>query len=209
MGAGEFYDVLDTRFHADAPRLSEELPITQREARFLSATVYREVAERRAHLRGAWPDQMPIEATLTAFERYQHWTTLPQRPNVADSDYPAARVADAIAVADHVVHFYMNFVYLRDGLFSVLAEHLSPQAVAARCSKFVQGQGRGGRQPMRRLRNAVAHGRWTYEAPATLVYWDRASPTAFTRYTCSVDDLNFYMRVVTRVGWPALAALAE
>ena len=198
-----FLHELDRRFRTDAPRLSEWVGLSPVQAQDLCATIHAEVSGQRKRLLLAWPNDVPMKIRLTIVERYHLWTTLEKVVPNADG-LPPDQVEAATFAAEFIVHFYMSFVYLTDGLFSVLKEKLPEESVTRACATFI----RDPKQRLRHLRNAVSHGRWSLEPPDQLKFWDGPQGAHLKEYTCSKDELEFYSRLITRTGWPALVALA-
>ena len=97
---------------------------------------------------------------------------------------------DPILVRAHVMtSLYVSFVWLRDSILGPVCEEL-PEGSALRAVRDFLGSGKP-----RRLRNAIAHGRWTYLPNFDgLECWDGRPLTRFTVQEGELNDWQLLSR---------------
>lgn len=141
-----------------------DVPINARSQ--LGSSVYAEVAALGEVEHNRLRRMMAVspEAYLDEMGAFQRW-----------SDIAHDLRADPVIVRAHVMtQLYVAFVWLRDSLLGPAADAVPSHSVTRCVIEFFRTGER------RRLRNAVAHGRWRYMADfAGLDCWDGTPPTHF------------------------------
>ena len=117
-------------------------------------------------------------------------------------DLARASTAPPVVRATVMTELYVAFVWLRDALLDPLRKALNPQSITASVIDFLRSDER------RALRNAVAHGRWTYLPDFSgLEYWD-GRPT-LVRREIEQSVLNDWQMLGRGLIISVLLALAE
>jgi hypothetical protein len=139
---------LDEQMRRWSTRLRDELKITPPESNALASTIAMEVQglsfEAKERVRGS--SLIPLTARIDELSALQKWMDLIQRSN----PHPA------VVRAQVVTELYLCFVYLGEACFRVLRKELPAGSVTRKCCKFLD------ENPVRALRNAVAHSNWGY-----------------------------------------------
>lgn len=131
-------------------------------------------------------------------------TTIPIAPETYREEMEAFQQWNNLALLDqhqrnpilvraHVMtNLYVSFVWLRDSVLGPVCEEL-PEWSALRAVRDFLGSGE-----RRRLRNAIAHGRWTYLPNFDgLECWDGRPLTRFTVQDGDIDDWQLLSRGTT------------
>lgn len=112
---------------------------------------------------------------------------------------------DAQRYAILINTLYMNYIYAGDGFFELLKKKAASGSVTKKIAGFIRDN------PLRALRNAVAHGNW-YLTISGIKYFARkgSDPNeSIVSFEASVDDLVFYEKVTSCVAWAALLSAAR
>lgn len=217
----QFLAAIDREIAHFEARIVEEIKIPQTRARAVATTVFEEVRAIKDELflrklKDASP--LSVRHRLFLYEGYQIWERA-IAPTMAcptsSSSLPPERVGNAFHEMRAIIQMYMSFVFAGDGLFEKLAKDGPTET--RKCAKYVR------KNPMRALRNAVAHGNWHLVHPDSVRYWARKGggidpcPSCgraqkeepLAEFTASGDDMNFYLALTKGVCWAALLALDE
>jgi len=163
-------------------RLRDYLKIHPPESNQLATTIAKEVA--------ALPDDAKEQAKassqialavrleeLLAFQRFMDHLHAVSRPKPVE------------VRAQVVYQNYICFVYLGESCFNVLKKRLPSGSTAKKCCTFLTNN------PVRALRNAVAHSNWRYLSDFSgLEYWARKGEAKepMVRFEVSQQDLSFW-----------------
>ena len=140
---------LDDQMRNWSVQLCAALKIGQPESRQLASTIEREVMtlSLEAKQRVIDASLIPLEARLDELQAFQMWMDL-----VREFEKPNA----ALIRAQVVTQLYISFVYLGEACFTVLKKELPVGSTTRKCCNFLT------ENPVRALRNAVAHSNWQY-----------------------------------------------
>lgn len=179
-------------------RVATEVPgLPDRVWRCLATTIYEEIAS----LDEAVTNQLRL-SVLIAPERYVEELTAFQ----AWMDIAHANAGNPVIVRAQVMtELYVAFVWLRDSLMKPIADAVSDQTAFATVERFLSS----GRR--RKLRNAIAHGRWCYlHDYSGLECWaepKRGQP--HERFEITQTDLDAWQLLSRGVAIAALLALTD
>jgi hypothetical protein len=128
--------------------LSAGLKIVPPESDHLASIIEGEVmalsSEAKQRVRAA--SLIPLEARIEELRAFQSWMDLASE----------AKTNPVMVRAQVVTQIYICFVYLGEACFKVLRKELSGSSTTKKCCKFLT------ENPVRALRNAVAHSNWQY-----------------------------------------------
>jgi hypothetical protein len=155
------FGFIDRQLAAFGDRLRDEVRLRDDRLSSVASTVAAEVAafdlEAQAQVRAASP--VPLADRLDELKAFRAWMDFASR---------AGRGDPAVARAQVVVQNYVCFVYLGESCFRALCKTSPTGSTTRRCCEFLT------ENPVRALRNAIAHSNWTYRADfRALVYWAR------------------------------------
>jgi hypothetical protein len=202
---------LDEQFRPYAPRTVEVLKIPYEQANSLATTIFQEIthaddAQLLSDLEGSSP--LSLKHRLFFFENYQIWEGFiaPKLTCPSSHVLPAERVSNSFHEMLAIIQIYVSFVFAGDGLFQVLAKKAPKNSCVRKCSHYIR------ENPLRALRNAVAHGNWHLVYPNSLRYWARKGPDPnepLTQFDATADDMNFYLSLTRCVAWATLLSINE
>ncbi len=121
-----------------------------------------------------------------------------------DLIHSAGQPHPAIIRAQVITQNYICFVYFREGWFTGIGKVVSADSVTKKVSCFLTNN------PVRRFRNAIAHGNWSYsEDFSSLIYWAKKHDTdeALTQYRVSQLDLDFWQMIIRCTAYASLSAI--
>ncbi len=137
---------------------------------------------------------MDIERRLMFFEDYNVWDVVIRPASECPSRHPLRHhiVQRAFVEMQWVRHLYCSFVFAGDGLFEILKRRGPAGSCVRKCSAFIR------ENPVRALRNAVAHGNWQMVPPSftSVEYWAKKGSSRDDPYSvfhASLEDLQFYL----------------
>ncbi len=142
----------------EARGASEDPAIAEAAWECLATSIAREVLALDEHESNELQLQMPVppERYRVELEAFQAWLSLAELA----VDNPV------IVRARVMTELYVSFVWLRDSLIGPVAKQTG-NGIISQISDFLNGN------TVRRLRNSIAHGRWTYnEDFSGLDCWD-------------------------------------
>ncbi|MEX2670816.1 MAG: hypothetical protein WD294_01770 [Phycisphaeraceae bacterium] len=173
---------LDEQMQIWSPRLRDDLKLPALDSNQLATTIAAQVAalpkDAKARVTAASP--IPLANRVEELRAFQGFMDLVH-------DTPDRH--PAVARAQVVYQLYICFVYLGEPCFKVLKKELPGGSTAKRCCRFLTDN------PVRALRNAVAHGNWRYLPDFSgLEYWARKGDenTPVVRFEVPQQELNFW-----------------
>lgn len=173
---------LDAQMRRWSARVHEELKVAPNESYVLASTIAQEVRglslEAKERVRAA--SIIPLTARIEELRAFQEWMDLIRQ----SKPHPAAVRAQVIT------ELYMCFVYLGEACFGVIRKELPTGSATRQCCKFLT------ENPVRALRNAVAHSNFCYLPDFSgLEFWAKkgADPTEQpSRFVVLQEDLSFW-----------------
>ncbi len=135
-------ELVEARRATEAPELSNHV------WQCLATTIHKEIADLDEKVTNQLRRSVPVppEYYLEEMKAFQTWMNFAHD----NADNPV------IVRAQVMTELYVCFVWLRDSLMKPIAERVTGQTAFATLERFLSS----GRR--RRLRNAIAHGRWCY-----------------------------------------------
>jgi hypothetical protein len=189
---------LDVQMRYWSIELRDLLKIAPPESDCLASTIEHEVTALSpdAKQRVRYASLIPLEARLEELRAFQAWMDLAHRSEAADP---------AIVRAQVVIELYICFVYLGEACFKVLNKELPGSSATKKCCKFLS------ENPVRALRNAVAHSNWQYLPDFSgLEFWAKkgADPTEEpSRFVVLQRELNFWQALARCTAYASYLAL--
>jgi len=173
---------LDEQMRDWSTRLRDELMVTPPESDGLASAIAREVQglsfEAMDRVRIA--SLIPLRARLEELIAFQTWMDLTHE----------SKPHPAMVRAQVLTELYMCFVYLGEACFNVLRKELPVGSVTKKCCKFLT------ENPVRALRNAVAHSNWCYLPDFSgLEFWAKKGADLNeqpTRFVVLQEELSFW-----------------
>jgi hypothetical protein len=145
---GSWVTVIDEQMRRWSVRLRNDLKIMPAESDALASSIAKEVQalslESKDRVRAA--SLVPLEKRLEELVAFQKWMDLTH----GSRPHPAAVRAQVIT------ELYICFVYLGEACFGVLRKEVPAGSATKKCCRFLT------ENPVRALRNAVAHSNWNY-----------------------------------------------
>lgn len=190
---------LDNQMRHWSARLRADVGLNPIEGRHLASIIASEVlalsADAKQRVRDA--SLIPLESRVEELRAFQTWMEL-----VGQS-----RPHPAVVRAQVVTQIYICFVYLGEACFNVLRRELPSDSATKRCCKFLT------ENPIRALRNAVAHSNWLYlEDFSGLEFWAKkgADPKERpTRFVVLQDDLSFWQALARCTAYASYVSLTQ
>ncbi len=137
---------------------------------------------------------VPPERYVEELQAFQAWM------DVAHSN----RSNPVVVRAQVMTELYVSFVWLRDSLMEPAKSRFAPDSVFAQVQHFLASGKR------KTLRNAIAHGRWCYQAGfGGLECWDGRNGSSLTRTVISADELDLWQTLSRGVAIAALLAITQ
>lgn len=200
-------DRLVTRYTS---RIVQEVGIPYQAANELATTITREIDHCDSGLLAGIRMSSPlsVKSRLLLFEEYFTWTGCiePQvRRFQKDPDMPFEIQHNAVHKMLVLIQLYMNFVFAGDGLFEVLAKQGPSGSVMQKSARFIRNN------PIRALRNAIAHGNWNLTTSGSIRYWRKGSDPnePLSKFEATAQDFTFYVTFTQCVAWSSLLAVAK
>jgi hypothetical protein len=104
-----------------------------------------------------------------------------------------------------IVQNYVCFVYLPESCFREIAKIAPKDSAARKCAYFLS------KNPIRALRNAIAHANWTYRADFSgIVYWARKGDNRnepVERFEVDQENLEFWQQLARCVAYATYSNL--
>lgn len=139
---------IDRQLYTWETKLRDDVGFLSQQARSLASCISTEVAMLTSLIQDRIRHKSPIlmERRLDEIIAFDSWMeishNLPSHP--------------AITRAQVITQNYICFVYLKESWFQVLGDEMNSDTATARCCTFLLSE------PIRRFRNAFAHGNWQY-----------------------------------------------
>lgn len=228
---GQFFQVLDGQMSRYKDRLVRDLRLSPEAATTLATTIDEELRSADQALLRELEKSSPlsIEQRLEWFSLYQVWKNDidPRIEIPSDVDLSHVHLQNALMVMRARVHLYMSFVFAGDGLFQVLARRGRQGSALRACARYIR------KNPLRALRNAVAHGNWELTTDGSVKYWARKGQDdsawrdcwkwlrkhwarkgqddseAMSEFVASEEDVHFYVALSRCVAWASLSSFHE
>jgi hypothetical protein len=138
---------------------------------------------------------IPISCRLDELKAFQAWMDIAH-----GAQHPAITRAQVITMN------YVCFVYLKESWFEALHEVMATGTATSLCCAFLLSE------PLRRFRNAFAHGNWRYlQDFSGLEFWARATGTGTTEIRSEVLqlDLDFWQTLSRCTAYASILAVVE
>jgi hypothetical protein len=189
---------MDEQMRHWSARLRDDLKIVPPESDVLASSIAREVQclsfEARERVRTA--SMIPLGARLEELMAFQKWMDLLHE----SSPHPAVTRAQVIT------ELYVCFVYLGEACFGVLRKELPNGSVAKKCCRFLT------ENPVRALRNAVAHSNWRYLPDFSgLEFWAKKGPDPTeqpSRFVALHEELSFWQALARCTAYASYLSLS-
>ena len=189
--------IIDEQMRNWSARLRDDLKIAPTESDALASSIAQEVRalslEAKDRVRAA--SLVPLEARLEELIAFQKWMDLTH----GSRPHPAAVRAQVIT------ELYICFVYLGESCFGVLRKELPIGSVTRKCCKFLT------ENPVRALRNAVAHSNWRYLPDFSgLEFWAKkgADPNEQpSRFVVLQEELSFWQALARCTAYASYLSL--
>lgn len=193
--------ILDEQMRHWSTRLRDEVKIAPPETDGLASTIAREVLslsfEAKERVRDA--SLIPLTSVLEELKAFQEWMDLTHR----------SKPHPAVVRAQVITELYVCFVYLGEACFVVLHKELPAGSATRKCCKFLT------ENPVRALRNAVAHSNWHYLPDFSgLEFWAKKGPDPGerpSRFVVLQEELSFWQalaRCTAYVSYLSLSPIA-
>ncbi len=189
---------IDEQMRNWSTRLRDDLKIAPPESDALASNIARDVEslsfEAKERVRNA--SLIPLGARLEELIAFQMWMDFLH----ASSPHPAVTRAQVIG------ELYVCFVYLGEACFGVLRKELPNGSVAKKCCKFLT------ENPVRALRNAVAHSNWHYLPDFSgLEFWAKKGPDPSeqpSRFVVLQEELSFWQALARCTAYASYLSLS-
>ncbi len=188
---------LDRQLFIWETKLRDDVGLSSMQAHNVASSISNEVtllpSSAREELRHSSP--ISLESRLDEIAAFQYWMDISKSIN-----HPA------ITRAKVITQNYICFVYLKESWFEALGKVMAPQTVTALCCAFMLSE------PLRRFRNAFAHGNWQYlQDFSGLEFWARTrnSGKKEVRSEVSQLDLNFWQILSRCTTYASMQTLIE
>jgi hypothetical protein len=190
--------VIDEQMRHWSARLRDDLKIVPPESDSLASTIALEVQglpfEAKERVREA--SLIPLEARLDELEAFQKWMDLIQR----------SKPHPAVVRAQVITQLYLCFVYLGEACFGVLRKELPVRSIGRKCCTFLT------ENPIRALRNAVAHSNWSYLPDFSgLEFWAKkgSDPNEQpSRFVVLQEELTFWQALARCTAYASYLTLS-
>lgn len=186
---------IDRQLHPWGTRLCDDLGLSTSQAAELASCISREVAslapsdqDRLRHM-----SPVPVSCRLDELTAFQAWM-----------DAAHATPHPAITRAQVITQSYVCFIYLKESWFGALHQVMAADTATYLSCAFLLSE------PIRRFRNAFAHGNWRYlQDFSGLEFWARASGTGTAEIRSEVSqlELNFWQALSRCTAYASTLAL--
>lgn len=193
---------LDELMRRYSTRLREDLGMTPPTSNHLASTIAEEInaLPREVLCKIRDEDTVGLQRRideLAAFEGFMEFAYQAQR-----TTGPSA----ALTRAQVVCQLYVVFVYLGDACFTRLRKSAAAGSTLKKCCVYLTDN------PIRGLRNAVAHSNWHYADDFTGIlfhYFEDEQKTRRKDYTVSQLELDFWDKLARVTAYAALQTINE
>lgn len=189
---------LDEQMRQWSARLRDDLKIASPKSDALASIIAREVHglsfEAKDRVRTA--SLVPLRSRLDELIAFQKWMDLTR----LSSPHPV------VVRAQVITELYICFVYLGEACFAVLRKELPTGSVTRKCCKFLT------ENPVRALRNAVAHSNWYYLPDFSgLEFWAKKGPDPSeppSRFVVLQEELSFWQALARCTAYASYLTLS-
>ncbi len=178
-------------------KLRDDVGLSSSQASSLASSISREVAllapSNQDQLRHTSP--IPLTSRLEEIKAFQLWMDIAH-----GTSHPAVTRAQVIT------QNYICFVYLKESWFEMLHQEMTPDTATFLCLTFLLSE------PLRRFRNAFAHGNWRYlQDFSGIEFWARAKDLGTQEVRSEVLQLEFdFWQTLSRcTAYASMLTLAE
>ncbi len=190
------WDALDRQMQPWGARLRDDLGLSASQSDSLASTIASEVGPIEGSVKEGILRASPISVSsrLEELVAFQAWMDVARQV-----PHPA------ITRAQVITQNYVCFVYLKETWFEALRNAMPNDTATFRCCDFLLSE------PVRRFRNAFAHGNWHYrEDFSGLVFWARAKGSGKTEVRSEVSEaeLNFWQMLSRCTAYASMVTLA-
>jgi hypothetical protein len=196
------WNKLDEIMRQFSPRLREDLSLTPPTSNCLASTIAAEVKALPADVLRAIRDEDVVglrhrTEELVAFERFMDF---------ARQEQAKSGVFPPLTRAQVVCQLYVVFIYLGDACFSRLRKSAATGSALKKCCVYLTDN------PVRGLRNAVAHSNWRYTDDFSGIlyhYFEDEHKTKWKDYTVTQLELDFWDKVARVTAYAAFQTINE
>ncbi|MBU0600253.1 hypothetical protein KJ997_05735, partial [bacterium] len=188
-------------------RLIGDVHIPQQSTTQVATTISNEIIQSDTSLHNALAKSSPLDLKkrLSFFDNFQIWehVIIPKLVCPDDNEIPKKYLSDAFFEMKNVVNVYMSFVFAGDGLFELLVKEAAKNTILRISAKFIRNN------PLRAIRNAVAHGNYHIAADGSLSCWAKKGDQKdepLVKFEASDIDMAFYAAFTRTVAWASLCA---
>ena len=193
------WSYIDEQMRSFAPFLRDQFGITPPQSNHLASQIANEIRS----LPKETLDTIAAADPVGAHARLEELKGFQMFMDIVGSADPHPAVVRAQVITQN----YICFVYLGDACFKALRKAAPSGSVTKKCCQFLIDN------PVRGLRNSLAHANWTYRSDyGGLVFWARKGSDlneALTRFEVDNNDLNFWQALSRCVAYVAYTLIAE
>jgi hypothetical protein len=190
---------IDEQMRSFAPFLRDQFGITPPQSNNLAT----EIANEIRRLPKETLDSVAADDPVGAHARLEELRGFQMFMDIVSAVDPHPAVIRAQVITQN----YICFVYLGDACFKALRKAAPSGSVIRKCCQFLIDN------PVRALRNSLAHANWTYRSDYSgLVFWARKgsdSNEALARFEVDQNDLNFWQALSRCVAYIAYTLITE
>jgi hypothetical protein len=205
-----FLVMLDEKMATHQERLVQKVGLTEDCSNRLASCIAEDLRQKPELLdQLVESSPLPINERLNMFEAYQ-MEYLPRlrgrRPPLPNATSMTMEQFAFVIFDELLPSLYMCVVFAADNLFDCIKKGAPSGSVAKKCAKFIRDD------PLRALRNALAHGNWRFAGYGALEYWarkdDGSNHVHVTRFEIDHETLRFYLDLCTYYAWVLLLTCA-
>jgi len=188
---------LDRQLYPWETKLHNDVGLTTLQDHTVASTISNEISmlDTAARDRLRYSLHIPLESRLEEIIAFQKWMDFSQKIKKPE-----------IIRAQVITQNYICFVYLKESWFEELYQVMTPKTVTRLCCAFLL------LEPIRRFRNAFAHGNWKYLHDFSgLEIWARARNSGKYELRSEVSelDLNFWQMLSRCITYASMQTLIE
>lgn len=190
------WEVLDRQIQPWGTRLRDDLGVSVAQSGSLASCIAKEVGELEgsAKERILLASPIPVAFRLDELVAFQAWMDLAQQ-------IPSPVIVRAQVITQN----YVCFVYLKEAWFEALRRTVPVHTATFLCCDFLLSE------PVRRFRNAFAHGNWRYlDDFSGLEFWARATGTGTKEVRSEVSqmELDFWQTLSRCTAYASMLTLS-